>query len=76
MDTTRDQTEGPADRRMALVEIVAGYALILGVMAVMFFGASGIGLEIPWEVFAGVAAVGGVLAGAALRNRPSRTPSP
>lgn len=55
--------------RSALVEIVTGYCFILGVMAIMFFGASGIGLEIPWEVFAGVFAVGGLLVTAAFRNR-------
>lgn len=63
--------EKKADRfigRSTFVEIVAGYCLILGVMAIMFFGASGIGLEIPWKVFAGVFAVGGLLAAIALRN--------
>ncbi len=55
--------------RFAFVEIVAGYCFILGVMAIMFFGASGIELKIPWEVFAGVFTVGGLLAAAALRNR-------
>jgi hypothetical protein len=59
--------------RFAFVEIVAGYCLILGVMAIMFFGATGIGLEIPWEVFCGGGSVGGLLAALVLRNRLQKT---
>jgi hypothetical protein len=59
--------DDPAIGPNTVVEIVAGYVLIMVVTAVMFFGARGIGLKIPWEIFGGMFAVGALLTGLALR---------
>lgn len=49
------------------VEIVAGYGLVLGLIALLFGFAGGIDIAMPWRVMAGVLLLGATLAVAAWR---------
>jgi hypothetical protein len=55
--------------RRTVVEIVLGYALILGLIAGMFGFAGGIDLDMPWGVMAAIGAIGAGMALAAWRRR-------
>lgn len=51
--------------RHVLAELCAGFAMILAVIAVLFGFATGIGVQVPWEVFIAIAVLGLGLCGAA-----------
>lgn len=62
----RDEPTGNVTWR-TVAEIVAGYGLVLGVLALLFGFAGGIDVAMPWQVAAGILGLGAGLAVAASR---------
>lgn len=62
------EAETPPITRRSVAEIVAGYVLILAIVAGLFGLAGGIDIAMPWGVMAAIAALGAALAYAARRR--------
>jgi len=67
--STEPEAETVPVTACAVVEIIAGYALILGLIMALFGFAGGIDIRTPWAVMAAIAVLGAGLAGAAWRRR-------
>lgn len=71
MHDPHDEATGSVTWR-TVAEIVAGYVLILGLIALLFGTSGGIDIEMPWRVMTGILLLGLLLAAAAWRRARRR----
>lgn len=62
------EADTPPITRRTVAEIVAGYVLIIALVAGLFGFAGGIDIAMPWGVMAAIAALGAAIARAAWRR--------
>lgn len=69
MTEPSSETPDPPPTCRTVAEIVTGYALILGLIGLLFGASGGIDIRMPWPLLGGIAALGALFAGLALRGR-------